>query len=73
MLRKYQSLAQDYHLMYRMPVVIVLVVVGCTGIVSSNCISHLRCIPEFSNNLSFTIQKAAIIGTVHVLRCINMI
>ena len=71
--RKYQSLAHDYHSMYRMPVVIVPVVIGCTGVVSSSCISHLRRIPEFSNNLFSTIQKAAIIGTVHVLQCVNVI
>ena len=72
-LQKYQSLAHDYHMMYRMPVVIIPVVVGCTGVVSSNCITHLRRIPDFSNNLFCTIQKAAIIGTVHVLRCTNVI
>ena len=48
-LQKYQSLAHDYHMMYRMPVIIIPVVVGCTGVVSSNCITHLRCIPDFSN------------------------
>ena len=72
-IQKYQSLAHDYHVMYRMPVLIVPVVIGCTGVVSSNCISHLRRIPKFSDNLFFTIQKAAIIGTVHVLRCVNVI
>ena len=50
-LQKYQSLAHDYHMMYRMPVIIIPVVVGCTGVVSSNCITHLRRIPDFSNNL----------------------
>ena len=71
-LQKYQSLAHDYHLMYRMPVIIIPVVVGCTGVVSSNCITHLRRIPDFSNNLFCTIQKATIIGTVHVLRWPNV-
>ena len=46
-IQKYQSLAHDYHVMYRMPVLIVPVVVGCTDVVSSNCISHLRCIPKY--------------------------
>ena len=72
-LQKYQSLAHDYNLMYRMPVIIIPVVVGCTGVVSSNFITHLRRIPDFSNNLFCTIQKAAIIGTVHVLQCTNVI
>ena len=31
----------DYHLMYRMPVIIIPVVLGCTGVVSPNCIKHL--------------------------------
>ena len=40
-IQKYQSLAHDYHVMYRMSVLIVPVVIGCTGVVSSNYISHL--------------------------------
>jgi len=35
------------HLMYRMPVIIIPVVVGYAGIVSTNCITHLSRIPEF--------------------------
>ena len=56
-IQKYQSLAHDYHVMYRMPVLIVPVVVGCTGVVSSNCISHLRRIPKFSNNLFLQFKR----------------
>jgi len=34
-------------------------VVGCTGVVSSNCISHLQRIPEFSNKLFFYNSKGS--------------
>jgi len=61
-IQKYQSLAQDYHLMYRIPVVTVPVVVGCIGVVSSNCISHLRRIPQFSNYLFFWFKRQPSLG-----------
>ena len=43
--QKYQSLA--HYIAYRMPVVIIPVMVGCTGVVSFSCICHLRCILDF--------------------------
>ena len=62
-LQKYQPLAYDYHLCtVELPVLL-----GCTGAVSTNCIKHLSCIPKFTNQLFLTIQRAVIVGSVHVL------
>ena len=55
-----------------MPMKIVPVVFVCMGVVSVNCITHLHDIPEFCDSLFATLQKAAIIGTVHTLRTINL-
>ena len=48
-LHKYCPLALDLHLM--MPVQIVLVVFGCTGVVSADCLTHLHHLPGFSDRL----------------------
>ena len=58
--------------MYNMPVKIVPVVFECTGVVSVDCITHLHDIPGFSDSLFATLQKAALIETVHTLRTINL-
>ena len=71
-LHKYCPLALDFRSMYNMPVKIVPVVFGCTGVVSVDCIKHLRDIPGFCDSLFATLQKAALIGTVHTLRTINL-
>ena len=71
-LHKYCPLALDFRSMYKMPVKIVPVVFGCTGVVSVDCIKCLRDIPAFCDSLFATLQKAALIGTVHTLRTINL-
>ena len=71
-LHKYKQLAHDFFLMYNMSVELVPVVLGCTGVVSGDCYTHLRCIPGFTNSLFTTIQKAVLCGSVHVLQTINV-
>ena len=72
-LLKYRDLAADFQQMYGMPVTIVPVVFGCTGVVSLRCMNHIKKIPEFSPRLFGHLQKAAILGTIRTLRTINFI
>ena len=69
-LSKYHLLAHDFHAMYNMPVTIVPVVFGCTGVVSSRCLQFLRKIPGFSLRLFGHLQKAVLLGTTHILRTV---
>ena len=69
-INKYCSLAADFHHMYNMPVTIVPVILGCTGVVSSRCLQYLRKIPGFTLKLFSHLQKAVLIGTSQVLRTI---
>jgi len=66
---KYQRLAGEKSRTYYQDVVIVL---GITGIVSKQQRSHLEKIPAFNDVLFVNLQKAAILGTVDVLRNINL-
>ena len=68
---KHRDLATDYHQMCGMQVTIVPVVLGCTGVVSSLCLNHMKKIPNYSPKLFAFLQKAAIIGTVRILRTIS--
>jgi len=66
-LNKYHYLAHDFHAMYNMSVIIVPVVFGCTGVVSSRCLQFLRRIPGFSLRLFGHLQKAVLLGMIHIL------
>ena len=68
---KYTSLAADFHQMYNMPVTIIPVVLGSTGIISSRCLNFLKKIPEFSMKLFSHLQKATLIGTIRLLQSLN--
>jgi len=71
-LNKYRQLAQDFYLMYNMFVELVSVVLGCTGVVSKQCYTHVCSIPGFTTSLFTTLQKAVILGSVHILHSINI-
>ena len=71
-LSKYRDLANDFYEMYRMKVTIIPVVLGCTGVVSTKCLGHLKKIPNFSLKLFANLQKVAIIGTICTLRTIPL-
>ena len=71
-LHKYKPLAHDFFLMYNMSVELVPVVLGCTGVVFKDCYTHLHRIPCFTNSLFTTLQKAVLLGSVHVLQTINV-
>ena len=61
--KKCHDQATDYNKMYDMHITIVPVVLGCTGVVSSACMGHIKKIPNFK-----TIFYPAIIGTICILR-----
>ena len=69
---KYQRLAGEMSRTYCQPVVVVPVVFGASGIVSKNQKSHLKKIPAYNEVVFATLQKAAILGTVDVLRNVNL-
>ena len=53
-----------------MPVPIVPVVLGCIGVVSSHCLQFLKRISRFSLRLFGHLQKAALLGTTHILQTV---
>ena len=67
---KYKPLAHDFFLMYNVSVELIPVVLGCTGVVSRDCYTHLHRIPGFTNSLFTTLQKAVPLGSVHILQTI---
>ena len=69
---KYQRLAGEMSRTYHQDVVIVPVVFGVSGVVSKQQRSHLEKIPAFTNVLFANLQKAAILGTVDVIKNINL-
>ena len=58
--------------MYNMPVELVPVVLGYTGVASSQCYTHLCNIPGFTDILFSSLQKAVIFGIIYVLHAINL-
>lgn len=71
-LHKYRDLAHDFRCMYQMPVKIIPVVIGHSGVISSHCKGYLQSIPGYCDGLLCHLLKAAIIGTVHILRTIDL-
>jgi len=47
------------------------IVFGHSGMVSTNQQTYLKRIPEYSENLFNNLQKAALLGTVNILRSLN--
>ena len=70
--RKYIPLAREIHLMYDMTVEVIPIVFGHTGVVSTDCVKHLRRIPGNCKSLFATLQKATILGTIYTLRAIQI-
>ena len=69
---KYQALAREVSTGYCQPVDVIPIVFGHSGIVSSHQSSHLHKLPHYSLQLFNQLQKAAILGTVSVLRSLNI-
>ena len=70
-LTKYRPLAHDFRIMYKMPVDIIPVVIGHSGVMSAQCQEYLEHLPEFSNNILSHLRKAALLGTIHTLHTLN--
>ena len=69
---KYHALDRELCINYCQPVDIIPVVFGHSGLVSSHHVSHLRKLPSYSGRLFSQLQQAAILGTISILRLINL-
>ena len=58
-LHKYHDLAQDFRCMYQMPVKVIPVVIGHSGVISTHCTGYLRSIPGYYDGLLCHLLKAA--------------
>ena len=71
--QKYQPLVSDLRQLYSsMSVETVPVVIGHTGVVTSHCKQYLKQIPGFSESLFYHLQKATLLGTIHILHTLNL-
>jgi len=70
-LTKYWPLAHDFRRKYKMPVDIIPVVIGYSGVMSVQCQEYLEHLPDFSNRVLCHLQKAALLGTIHILHTLN--
>jgi len=66
-LQKYHPLAHNFKNMYQMSVEVIPVVIGHSGVISSQCQSFLQYIPGFCDSLLCHLLKAAILRTIHTL------
>ena len=71
-IHKYQPLARDFYSMYQMSVHVIPVVISHTGVMLMQCREFLQSIPEYSSSLLCYLQKAALLGTIHILRSLNL-
>jgi len=69
---KYQALAREISTAYHQPVDIIPIVFGHSGIVSCHQSTYLKKLPSYSDRLFHYLQQAAILGTISVLRAINI-
>ena len=69
---KYQPLVRQLMQLHGQPVEVVPVVLGVTGVVSRQQKDYLKKVPAYSDSLFANLQKAVIIGTIFVLRDINL-
>jgi len=68
---KYQPLVRQLMQLHSQPVDVMPVVLGVTGVVSRQQ-DYPKKIPAYSDSLFANLQKAIIIGTIFVLRDINL-
>ena len=69
---KYQGLAREISTGYNQPVDVILIVFGHSGMVSCHQNVHLRKLPVYSDRLFSQLQQAVILGTISILRSINI-
>ena len=71
-IQKYCALASDFRIMYQMPVTIIPVVIGHSGVISSQCKCYLHDIPGYHDSLLCHLLKATIPGTIRTLQTIHL-
>jgi len=71
-LTKYQPLVREISYCYDQPVDIIPLVFGHSGVVSYNQLSHLKRISNYNEVLFNNLQKAALLGTIDILRSVNI-
>ena len=70
---KYFPLARDFHLIYHMAVEVIPIVFGHIGVVSLDCVKHLRKIPDYCESLFAMLQKVTILGTIYTLQTVYIL
>ena len=71
--RKYQPLVSELRSLHPgMSIEVIPVVIGHTGLVTSQSKQFLNKIPGFRNSLFNQLQKATIIGTIHILTTLHI-
>ena len=71
-IQKYCALASDFRIMYQMPVKIIPVVIGHSGVISSQCRHYLSDIPGYRDSLLCHLLKATILETIRTLQTIHL-
>ena len=71
-IQKYCALASDFRIMYQMPVRIIPVVIGHSGVISSQCRRYLHDIPGYRDCLLCHLLKATILETIRTLQTIHL-
>ena len=69
---KYQGLAREVSTGYNQPADIIFVVFGHSRVVSCHQAAHLKRLPSFTDRLFGCLQQAVILGTVSILRSMNI-
>ena len=69
---KYQALAGELAYCYGQPVDVIPVIFGHSGVVSCQQQHYLKQIPFSNESLFHNLQKAPLLGTVLILRNVNL-
>ena len=71
-IQKYCALVSDFRITYQMPVKIIPVVIGHSGVISSQCRCYLHDILGYRDGLLCHLLKAIIVGTIRTLQTIHL-
>ena len=70
---KYQPLISDLRQLHpHMSIEVITIVIGHTGVVSLHSKQLFNKIPGFRDGLFYHLQKATLIGTIHILRTLHL-
>ena len=71
-LTKYHPLVREFSYCYGQPVDIIPIVFGHSGLVTCKQQPYLKKIPNYNEDLFNNLQKAALLGTIEMLRSVNI-